>query len=123
MKKASSCVLSVRPAPAPGPSALSPSSSADAASKEPSADQLPVFDRARDAFLASLSPEDRLLYSPCATLQDFMEGVHKLETITSEKKYGKRLGVISEFAKNLNVYFGVVDILVSSNPQYAALAW
>ncbi len=52
-----------------------------------------------------------------------MEGVHKLETITSEKKYGKRLGVISEFAKNLNVYFGVVDILVSSNPQYAALAW
>jgi len=83
-----------------------------------------AFDHARDAFLASLSEKDRKLYSPCASSSELLAGIGKLEAITKQKTRGrKHLQAIREFSDNLAPYFRLVDIFVSSNPQYAALCW
>jgi hypothetical protein len=68
---------------------------------------------ARDRFLGSLSPEDRLLYSPCALAKDFSKAVKKLEAIaTPVRRRGKAIKYIYILSKRLEPYFEVVNIFI-----------
>jgi hypothetical protein len=83
-----------------------------------------IFEAARDRFLGSLCPEDRLLYSPCASAEDFREAVKKLEaTATRVGRRGKPMRCVYTLSKRLEPYFEVVNIFIQSNPQYSALFW
>jgi hypothetical protein len=83
-----------------------------------------IFEAARDRFLGSLSPEDRLLYSPCASAEDFREAVKKLEAIaTPVGRRGKAMRCVYTLSKRLEPYFEVMNIFIQSNPQYSALFW
>jgi hypothetical protein len=83
-----------------------------------------IFEAARDRFIGSLSPEDRLLYSPCASAEDFREAVKKLEaTATRVGRRGKSMRCVYTLSKRLEPYFEVVNIFIQSNPQYSALFW
>jgi hypothetical protein len=83
-----------------------------------------VFDQARDRFLSSLSPQDRLLFSPCATSKDFLDAVTKLDALSKKQAQGAmRLRRIRSAADKLQPYFEVVNIFVQSNPQYSAIVW
>jgi len=86
----------------------------------------PVFDRARDVFLSGLSPEDRALYLPCFSAEDVQVAMKKLRVVSNETA-GRRgsgeaaLSVIHRLGEAFKPYFKVIEIFVSSNPQYAAV--
>ena len=83
-----------------------------------------IFEAARDRFIDSLSPEDRLLYSPCVSAEDFREAVKKLEaTVARVGRRGKPMRCVYTLSKRLEPYFEVMNIFIQSNPQYSALFW
>ncbi|KAI0384987.1 hypothetical protein F5Y04DRAFT_246589 [Hypomontagnella monticulosa] len=83
-----------------------------------------IFQRVRDQFLSSLSPRHRLLYSPCASEKDFLDGLKKLDILAKRTLQSQRwIESIKEFAAQLSPFFKVVDTFVSSHPDYAAVAW
>ncbi|KAH8589262.1 hypothetical protein B0O99DRAFT_725637 [Bisporella sp. PMI_857] len=83
-----------------------------------------AFEAARDRFLKSLCPADRLLYSPCASAEDFIKGIQKLQLVAERTaKSSRKFKFIHSLAKQLQPYFEVVNILVSSNPKFSAVFW
>lgn len=85
-----------------------------------------VFDEARDSFIASLSKKERMLFAPCSSAEDLLDGIKKLHVIQKQSqnwKIGACLKRICAFSDALKPYFEVVTIFVSSNPQYTALLW
>ncbi|KAK7959115.1 uncharacterized protein PG986_003969 [Apiospora aurea] len=88
-----------------------------------------VFSEARAKFLASLSANDQQMYSPCASSNDLLQAVEKLTAITAKQRDGQRhehnatrwMSAIRRLSDALKPYFKVVEVFVSSNPQYAAL--
>ncbi|KAI5918949.1 hypothetical protein F4810DRAFT_714926 [Camillea tinctor] len=82
------------------------------------------FENARDEFLSSLPPKYRVLYSPCASITDLQETIEKIERVVDYRTpKGRAFEVIKTLHDLLEPYFKVVDIFISSNPQYAALVW
>ncbi|KAK8062967.1 hypothetical protein PG997_015064 [Apiospora hydei] len=84
-----------------------------------------VFSEARDKFLASLSVNDQLMYSPCASSHELLQAVKKLARMTVNQRSGRRhkhkttqwMSAISKLGKALEPYFKVVELFVSSNPD------
>jgi phosphatidylglycerophosphate synthase len=68
---------------------------------------------------------------PCATSHDLLLAVGQLKVVATNTKDGqrhrikvnRRIGAISSLGKVLKPYLDTVGVFVSSNPQYAALAW
>lgn len=85
-----------------------------------------VFDEARDSFIASLPKKERMLFAPCSSAEDLLDGIKKLHIIRKQSqnwKISACLKRIRAFSDALTPYFEVVTIFVSSNPQYTALLW
>ncbi|KAI2631361.1 hypothetical protein GGS26DRAFT_92905 [Hypomontagnella submonticulosa] len=83
-----------------------------------------VFNKAQEHFLSSLSDNERRLYTPCSSpghLKRELEGLRCFAHARSRKL--KWLAIVNKFTQHLGPYFQVVGILVSSNPEYAALVW
>jgi hypothetical protein len=83
----------------------------------------PAFDRAFKAFYESLPENDQMLFSPCPSATDLLDGLKKLSSIAKHKQKSSFLLRISKFAEALQPYLNVVDIMVQSHPQYACLVW
>ena len=57
-------------------------------------------------------------------MNDLVQELQKLDIVAREGSSGKRwLSIVRRFAERLEPYFKIVDIFVSSNPQYAAIFW
>ncbi|KAI1762746.1 hypothetical protein GGR53DRAFT_467992 [Hypoxylon sp. FL1150] len=88
-----------------------------------------TFNRARDEFLAGLSDQDRSLYSPCTSPDDLIKAIEELKIITQSQdrrhqdKARRWIGAISRLCAALKPYLTIIDVFVSSNPEYAALVW
>lgn len=85
-----------------------------------------IFEDAYRCFFESLSPKDQLLYSPCASHDDFIKAMRKLEEFANRRRQqsGSRfLDRISKLSDRLQPFFGVVNIMIQSNPENTALAW
>lgn len=82
-----------------------------------------AFNNAYQSFYDSLPEKDQMLFAPCASVDDIIQGLKKLSTLAKNKKKASILERISSFAGQLEPYFKVVDIMVQSNPKYVALVW
>lgn len=83
-----------------------------------------VFIKARDSFLSSLSTDERQLFTPCPSKEEFEKALGELEVMTRRTdKRNKWMKVMRNFISLLEPYFKLVDIFVSSNPHYAAIVW
>ncbi|KAI0379207.1 hypothetical protein F5Y04DRAFT_290418 [Hypomontagnella monticulosa] len=82
------------------------------------------FEKARDEFISSLAPEDRVYYSPCASAADLEHSIQNLQCF-ADRRLPKSaiLNLVKSLNQNLEPYFKVVEIFVSSNPELAALVW
>ena len=101
-------------------------SNANSANLAESTEPVPVFDEARDGFIASLSKKERMLFAPCSSAEDLLDGIKKLHVIQKQSQNWKTsacLRRIRAFSDTLKPYFEVVSIFVSSNPHYTALLW
>lgn len=105
-------------------SGSNPAAEAGPTSSDRVPDHIRRFDAARNAFLASLSPQDRSLYSPCASFDELSKTVGELHLIKERKIVGTKIfEVLGKIHDTLEPYFKVVGIFVSSRPEWAALAW
>ena len=81
------------------------------------------LDLARDEFLGSLTEQEKSLFSPCASDEDLIRSIEKLELIVNQKARGKRFFLrIESFCNHLKPYFDILNSFTQSN-QYAAFAW
>ena len=77
-------------------------------------------------FLAALSEDERRHYSPCASVDDLLEGLSKLEMLTKVrlKRLANRVvSGIKRFHDQLRPFFGVINNVVQCDPTYAAPIW
>lgn len=79
---------------------------------------------ARDAFLASLKPQEREFMNGCTSAEDLIAALNKFQaqqhkSLPLRKVFNK----ISTFKENISPFINVANTLVSSNPEFAALAW
>ncbi|CAH0017351.1 unnamed protein product [Clonostachys rhizophaga] len=74
-------------------------------------DFLSLFGAARDKFLDSLSPEDKNLYSPCASSDDFVKAIDKLKTAAgrTSTKAAKGLKCLYTLNTFFRPYFDVLS--------------
>jgi len=89
-------------------------------------DSNPAFDEAYNRFFQSLPENDRKLYSPCATADDLLDGLRKLDVLSKQRQKQRSTRFLSSIKKlnsRLRPYFDVVGICIQSNPQYTSLVW
>lgn len=83
-----------------------------------------VFEEARQEFLASLSERERHMLHQNGTADQMIESMRKLDDGSKGRSWTRRvLRCVNSLRDTLEPYFKVVDILVQSHPEYAALVW
>jgi hypothetical protein len=83
-----------------------------------------TFQQAQAQFLSLLSAKERQHATPCASAAELVQTIENLDAIALKGPSGKRwLSIVKKFADRLEPYFSIVDIFVSSHPEYAALFW
>ncbi|KAJ8123811.1 hypothetical protein ONZ43_g322 [Nemania bipapillata] len=83
-----------------------------------------VFEDAQNRFLGSLGTEDRALYSPCESSEDFTAAVKSLESkALSNQRRAKSFKCIYSLSKRLEPFFKVINIFIQADSQYSALVW
>ena len=81
------------------------------------------FEQAIEQFHASLAPKERSLFSKCNSADELLSTVEDLEIIKKSRESSRLVRRVKLFNDSLGHYFAVIDILVQSHPEYAALAW
>jgi hypothetical protein len=83
-----------------------------------------LFIEAYNNFLASIPEPDGAKFSKCASQENFLADIKQLEVVAKQKRRGgKFLKQISKLSDGLAQYFKVIEIVISSHPQYTAIAW
>jgi hypothetical protein len=92
---------------------------------QPPAQTSDPFLQARDNFLASLPASERARFSNCKSAQALITDVGKfLEFPNHSSQFNKLvLSKVKQLSDSLKPYFEVINILVSSHPDYAAILW
>jgi hypothetical protein len=91
--------------------------------KSPPTERNAAFDNAYKSFYECLPDKDQMLFAPCASSEDLLDGLRRLSCLAKHHNKKSFLLRISDFAASLQPYLNIVDIMVSSNPQYTALVW
>ncbi|KAJ8115345.1 hypothetical protein OPT61_g2995 [Boeremia exigua] len=83
-----------------------------------------VFERARDEFLASLSPAEKIIFDRCPSAEALISNVEKMRLAKKDAR-GHRavITVLGDLSNSLKPYFDTIGIFVQSHPEYAAMIW
>jgi hypothetical protein len=88
---------------------------------------LAAFQRAKSDFLDSLTADEQAFIKQCNSPEELLkevDGICKSHTNRSlRSRAGRAAEVIERLVGSFRPYFTVVDTLVSSHPEFAALAW
>ncbi|TVY75990.1 hypothetical protein LSUE1_G005942 [Lachnellula suecica] len=88
-----------------------------------------VFQEVRDSFLGLIPENEKSQLADCSSFQAVLD---QLRAQLENYQKGKRgrpsstdiwIRKIERFGHKLGVYFDVINIVISSNPEYSALAW
>ena len=83
-----------------------------------------VFQRAQDEFLQQLSPEERAMYTKVKTSDDLLKGFQTLGRFsTDNSRWVKVFQAVKNCSEKLQPYFDILDVVVQSHPEWAAIAW
>ncbi|KAI0543806.1 hypothetical protein F4679DRAFT_592262 [Xylaria curta] len=82
-----------------------------------------IFQDAKDQFESSLSPEHRRNFVGYPSAEAMMKDMDFCAEARKSQRFDRAIKKVNQFNKALQPYFEVVSIFVSSNPQYAAIAW
>jgi hypothetical protein len=82
-----------------------------------------LFLKAKETFLDSLSDRERSQFSACASAEDLLASLEANQFVKDHRRWTSFLGKIRDFSDHIKPYFDVCNIFVSSNPEFAALAW
>jgi hypothetical protein len=83
-----------------------------------------VFEDAQRKFLDALAPAERARVEKCSSAQDLLKSAQELEVIAKDRIRGRGfISRIRSFNDSLAPYLGVIEVIVSSHPEYAAIVW
>ncbi len=80
-----------------------------------------AFAEAKELFLSSVSPQERLQFSACSSGEEILTQINSFTT--DPRRRNKIVARIKVFSDLLGPYFDVLELVVSSHPEYAAVAW
>lgn len=82
------------------------------------------FLEARDMFLQKLPHPERLIFANCKGPEELLADVRKLGHFrTKNQAWIRILEKIKSFSDNIEPYFKIVEVVISSHPESAAIAW
>ena len=85
-----------------------------------------VFSEAKDSFLSTLSTEDKAVLAACndcSSPDSVLKHIGELKPKFTEKRWGRLFSKAKAFADGLAPYLEIIGIVISSNPQWSAIAW
>jgi len=86
-----------------------------------------AFAQAKDEFLQKLPDHERQCFAVCSSAADLRKEMQTVLTHAAEFQHrqttSRVLQRIQALSDRLEPYFAVVSIVVSSNPEYAAIVW
>ena len=87
-------------------------------------DEGAVFKHARDHFLQRLSSKDREVFAQISTSTELLDDFKKLQaTFKDGQRWTKIFSAMEACNDRLQPYFKIVEIIISSHPEWAAVAW
>ncbi|KAH8882254.1 hypothetical protein GQ53DRAFT_847652 [Thozetella sp. PMI_491] len=82
-----------------------------------------LFLKARDSFLASLSPSEKQHLSGCKSIADVVDGIRKLEHVNRAKRRTLPcLARVKSFGDQLRPYFDILERFCDALPDWANIA-
>lgn len=112
--------------PASGPSPQPPPVSSLSTGGTFTGPTIPAFKDAYNRFCNSLPKEELKLYAPCATSEDVINAILKLQEHVRQRQKQRLIQSVSKVAlvaTSFEQFFKVIDIMIQSNPTHAALIW
>jgi hypothetical protein len=85
-----------------------------------------VFETTAKRFLDDLSEEDKMSFQTLDNAEDMVVSIEQYVMQLKSQRTSRLLDAcnkISQFSKNLEPFFKIVDIFISSHPDWAAIAW
>lgn len=83
-----------------------------------------TFQAARDLFLDTISQDERVQFSSCASVEMLIKDVGAFSLFKRDHRRAFRfLERIKKFGDKLQPYFEVCGILVQANSKWTAIAW
>jgi flagellar biosynthesis GTPase FlhF len=83
-----------------------------------------VFEDAQEKFLNALAPAESARFKRCSSAEELLKSAQELDVIAKDRIRGRGfMSRIKSFNDSLAPYFGVIEVVISSNPEYAAIAW
>lgn len=83
-----------------------------------------MFEDAQKTFLDALAPAESSRFKNCSSAEDLLKSAQELEVIAKDRIRGRGfMSRIRSFNDSLAPYLGVIEVLISSRPEYTAIAW
>jgi hypothetical protein len=83
-----------------------------------------IFQGAITAFISTLSPDHKQLFSSCQRPEDLLEQISQLDGIkVASQRQRSYLDSVKTFITRLQPYFNAIDVLVQCDPIHAASVW
>jgi len=82
-----------------------------------------LFLEVKETFLLSISAEERAQFSSCRSPAELVESIATFSSGSEKSGFKRTTEQIESFSKKLQPYFDILGIFVSSNPEWAAIAW
>jgi hypothetical protein len=82
-----------------------------------------IWDEARAFYAASLTVRERNLVTEVTSLEELIEKAGKLKTRYRKHRLVVLLGKINPFLAQLRSFSQIINTLVQSHPEIAALVW
>src|SRR5437762_400904 len=83
-----------------------------------------IFKEAQESFLKSISEKERAQFESCRSAEELLGKVEAFGAFQSRHRHLTRSLVrIKRFSDVLQPYFDVINIIQSSHPEFAAIAW
>lgn len=88
--------------------------------------KIPVFEDAYSRFYESLPSEERNMYTKTATITDLMAALSQVQEHVKQRqkqRIARSISKVTRIVQNFEQYFKAIDIMIQSDPKYAALIW
>lgn len=82
-----------------------------------------LFGNAKSSFLASLTPEERDGFKPCASAEEVLSNMRAILHVNSTRRSLSVMRRIQGFSDCLAPYFKIIEIICQSNPEWSCIAW
>ena len=87
-------------------------------------DSITLFKKARDAFEATISTQDKAQYIRCENAEQLLASLQAPKAWSNKpKRWKKAMAHVQAFSEQLQPYFEIISIVLQSNPEWSMIAW